>query len=105
MAEINTNLFARTGSDKPNPLEGIDRKAGVIRPTGVGIREGEITGLKAIGTELGNKLGTEAVAVNALVVTAIQRFLDDVAAGRLTIDDLAKEWETPAKPKARRRQG
>ncbi len=89
-----------------NPIEGIDRTEGAIRPSGVGVRDGEIQALKALGAALGVQLDTQPVAVNALMVFAIQRFLDDIESGRITLADLAKEWETPSKPKAvRRRRG
>lgn len=83
--------------DEPKPnLNDLDE--GVIKPVGVGLREGEIAALEAIGAELGELLGTEPITRNALTRIAVQRLIADYRAGRV---DLAAQFEKPPKPKAR----
>lgn len=75
-----------------------DLDEGVIKATGVGLKEGEIAALEAIGMQLGELLGTEAVARNALVRIAVRELIKAHRAGTI---DLAAYFEKPAKPKPR----
>lgn len=86
---------------KVNPLfsktEG-DLDAGNIRPTGVGLREGEIGALDLIGVQMGLFLDSEPVARNTLMRIAIRRMIEAYQSGELTREELAKYFETPDKP-------
>ena len=70
---------------------------GHIRSTGVGLREGEIQALAALGQALGKRLGTVPVARNALIRLAVRRMLADLRAGRVRLEDLAQHF-VPSPP-------
>lgn len=75
-----------------------DLDAGKIQATGVGLRQGELAALEALGAELGNHLNAEPVARNTLMRIAIRRLLESYLAGELTLDELGGYFETPEKP-------
>ena len=85
---------------KKNPFDksGSDLDTGIIKATGVGIREGEISALDNLGTELGAHLDAEPVARNTLMRIAIRRLLEGYLSGEITLDDLAGYFEMPEKP-------
>ena len=85
---------AAAGVDAP------DLSEGNIQSTGVGLREGEIAALEAIGKELGDRMGTEPVARNSLIRIATRLLIRSYRAGEL---DLVNFFELPEKPKARLR--
>ena len=70
-----------------------DLETGLIRPSGVGLREGEIQALDAIARHY-------EISRNAILRLAARRLIFDYRAGRL---DLAGMIETPATPKKRLR--
>lgn len=76
-----------------------DLDKGNIQPTGVGLREGELEALTAIGDDLGDYLESEPVARNALMRIAIRKFIIDYREDNISIDDLAGYFKTPEKPK------
>jgi hypothetical protein len=80
MADKKLNLFAKT--------EG-DLDAGVIKTTGVGLREGEIAAIDDIAASL-------EINRNALMRFAIRWFLLEYRAGRV---DLGAYIEQPPPPK------
>jgi len=91
------NVFTRTGpGDEPNPeLTGhADLDRGNIRQTGVGLRQGEMDALTAIGNELGG------IARNALIRFAVRRFIMQYRAGKVDLSDYV---ETPPEPKKKLR--
>lgn len=95
------NIFARTEQPKPEKQQpdNSDLDLGNVKATGVGLRVGELAALDAIGAELGELLGSEPVARNTLMREAVRRFILAFRAGDITIDDLAKKFERPEKPK------
>jgi len=95
------DIFRKTESAAGGPdLSDLDR--GTIQSTGVGLRLGEIEALDAIGAALGDRLGTESVARNALIRLAARRLIIEYRAGKL---DLLPYFETPEKPKPKLRLG
>jgi hypothetical protein len=91
-------VFRKTTPGPTGQPDISDLDAGNIKSTGVGIREGELQALDLLGAELGEYLGADPVARNAIMRIAIRRFLEDYRAGRLTLADLAERFTTPAKP-------
>lgn len=77
-----------------------DLDEGIIHATGVGLREGELRALKAIGEALGEEPGTAAVARNALVRIAVRELIARYRAGEA---DLQQYFEKPDQPKPRTR--
>jgi hypothetical protein len=92
------DIFKRTEEAEAAGLDLSDLDNGVISSTGVGLREGEIAALDAIGRVLGEALGTEPVARNALIRIGARRLIAEYRAGRL---DLLQYFVSPEKPKAR----
>lgn len=93
------DIFKKTEAGGPDLA---DLDAGSIQSTGVGLRQGEIGALDAIGRILGEQLGTEPVARNALIRIAARRLIAEFRAGKL---DLVGYFESPEKPKPRLRLG
>lgn len=83
------DLFKKTEQD-PGEVDISDLEKGNIRSTGVGLREGEIMALDAIGDSLGG------IARNALIRFAVRRFLIGYRAGLI---DLSEYVEEPPPPK------
>lgn len=86
------NLFKKTEGDLDD---------GIIKATGVGLRQGEILALDDLGAQLGTYLDAEPVARNTLMRIAIRWFLTRYIKGDLTLEDLAREFDVPEKPKPR----
>jgi hypothetical protein len=88
-----------TGKTKPlaeqgkPPADNSDLENGLIRPSGVGLREGEIMALDAIASYFD-------ISRNSLLRLAARRLIFDFRAGRL---DIAGMIETPRTPKKRLR--
>lgn len=96
--EINTDLFSKTEEEAQADLADLEK--GNIRPTGVGLREGEIQALDGMGAQLGEILDTKPVARNALIRLAVREFIKAVRAEPDGIRKLAEEYfSTPDKPK------
>jgi hypothetical protein len=93
------DLFNRTEPSVEADLSDLD--AGNIKSTGVGLREGEIKALDAIGQALGEMLDSKAVARNALIRLAARRFIEQLRRGDLSMDELAGYFSTPEKPQPR----
>ena len=75
-------------------LSDLDR--GNIQPTGVGLRQGEIDALDAIGKILGKTLMSGPVARNALIRIAARRLIAEYRAGKV---DLLHYFRKPEKPR------
>lgn len=88
-----TDIAERPAADA---IKELDR--GNIKSTGVGLRAGELQTLEEIGRALGERLGAEPIARNAITRIAIRRFLEQYLTGALTVDDLAGYFEVPEKP-------
>jgi len=95
------DIFKRTEAGEGGP-DLTDLEEGNIMSTGVGLRRGEIVALDAIGRALGEQLGSEPVARNALIRLAARRLIAEYRAGKL---DLLPFFETPEKPKPKLRLG
>src|SRR3990170_4595309 len=93
------DIFKRTQAESGGP-DLTDLERGNIQSTGVGLRFGEIEALDAIGRALGDQLGSEPVARNALIRLAARRLIIEYRAGKL---DLLPFFETPEKPKPKLR--
>lgn len=91
------NVFSKTDQTAPEraPVDLSDLDSGNIRQSGVGLRDGEIQALDAIGGELGG------VSRNALIRYAVRLLIHEYRAGRL---DLAAHVVTPPPPKKRLKQ-
>jgi hypothetical protein len=76
-----------------------DLDRGKIKPISVGLREGEIGLLEAIGAKVGDLLEGQPVARNAIMRIAIRDFLEAYLSGEKTTAELADLFETPEKPK------
>ena len=76
---------------------------GNIRPTGVGLREGEIEALDAMGQILGSVMDAQPIARNALIRIAVRRLLEGYTTGEITADDLLTKFTRPEKPQPRLR--
>jgi hypothetical protein len=100
-----TNIFAKTepGQTGQAPADNSDLDNGNIKSTGVGLREGEIAALDAIGRQLGDFLQSEPVARNAITRIAIRRMIEDYRAGKITLDELGAYFDRPEKPQPRLR--
>lgn len=92
------DLFKKT---EPGEIDTEALDEGNIQSVGVGLREGEIKALDAIGELLGEHMDADKVARNALMRIAIRSFLESYLAGDLTLDDLAGKFTTPEKPQPR----
>ncbi len=82
------NIFAKTEPAQGGDLADLD--AGRIRPTGVGLKEGEIAALDALGQELGG------ISRNALIRFAVRYLIAQTRAGEI---DLGQYAQAPEKPK------
>ena len=71
---------------------------GNIRATGVGLREGEIAAVDALGISIGDAMDSEPIARNALIRVAVRRLLMSVYNKELTIGDLCGYFSKPQKP-------
>jgi hypothetical protein len=96
-----SNIFAKTEGKGQADLSDLDE--GNIRPTGVGLREGEISALDDIGRELGGLMDAEPIARNALMRIATRRFIAAVRAGDITLEELAEYFDRPEKPQPKLR--
>jgi hypothetical protein len=96
-------VFGGKKPKQPQEVDNSDLDAGNIKSTGVGLREGEIAALEAIGAELGDHMQAEPVARNAITRIAIRRMIQDYRAGRLTLEELAAYFDRPEKPQPRLR--
>jgi hypothetical protein len=76
-----------------NEVDNSDLEQGLIRPSGVGLREGEIMALDAIAQHY-------EISRNAILRLAARRLIMDFRAGRLDIESMIT---TPATPKKRLR--
>ena len=105
MAKQKLEILTKTGSDptqeapQPDQADLTDLERGNIRPTGVGLREGEIDALDGIGAALGDHLESQAIARNALIRIAVRSLLEGYLGGEITLDDLAARFTVPEKPK------
>jgi len=95
------SVFSKTGAQSAAARQDFDLDRGNIKSTGIGLREGEIAALDQIGAELGDLLGTEPVARNAVMRLAVRAFLETIRDGEMTPADLAGQFERPEKPKPR----
>ena len=77
-------------------LDLTDLDRGNIHPTGVGLRQGEIDALDAIGKVLGKTLLSGPVARNALIRIAVRRLIAEYRAGKV---DLLHYFQKPEKPR------
>jgi hypothetical protein len=99
-----SNIFARTDPGRATPpADNSDLDEGAVRATGVGLHEGELRALDAICAELGELLDTEPPARNALLRALARRMIVDLRAGRLSLQDLAANFQKPRKAKPRLR--
>jgi hypothetical protein len=96
---VETNLFAKT----EQPLEQIDLEQGNIRPQGIGMREGELAALAAIGRQIGEHMDAAPVARNAIARIAIRRFIEAYKSGEITPQELAAYFDRPDKPQPKLR--
>ncbi len=89
------SVFSKTANE-PDPLATghADLDRGLIRQTGVGLRQGEVEALDAIGRDLGG------IARNALIRFAVRRFIMQFREGKI---DLSRYVETPPEPKSKLR--
>ena len=79
-----------------------DLDAGNIKSTGVGLREGEVSALDAIGAEIAQYLNADKpIKRNAVMRLAIRKFLEDYQSGALTLEALGAFFEVPEKPQPR----
>jgi hypothetical protein len=92
------DIFKKTEPGEGGKVETSDLDAGNITATGVGLREGEIAALDAIGARVGELLDTERVARNALIRIAVRRLIVAHRAGEITLEELARHFERPDKP-------
>jgi len=88
------DIFKRTEPGPAGQVDISDLDRGVIRSTGVGLREGEIAAVDAIGEALGG------ISRNALIRFAVRDFLIRYRTGQVDLSDYIKEPEPP-KPKLR----
>jgi hypothetical protein len=97
---LNLTAAQRTesGWGAPPPPPPLDL-SGTIHSIGVGLTAGEIAELEKIGATLGDLLGTEPVTRNALMRHAIRQFLLAYHAGKITPEELARNWKAPKKAK------
>lgn len=89
----------RRKTRQPPGDETSDLDRGNIRSTGVGLRDGEIEALDLIGGELGERLGSEPIARNALIRDAVRRFIFAYRSGEITPEELLGKFEVPKQPK------
>ena len=83
--------------DPTDPIAELDK--GNIKPTGVGLRVGEIEALDKIGAALGQELKADPVARNTLIRIAVRSLLLAFYTGKMSIDDLLPFFTVPEKPK------
>jgi len=95
------NLFQRTEPGNVAARSDFDLNTGNIRATGVGLRAGELQALDIIGAEMGELLGTEPIARNAIMRLLIRQVLEAYQAGDITAADLIGRFSKPDKPKAK----
>jgi hypothetical protein len=100
MAEKKLDVFKKTGAPGA-ARDAFKLDEGNIKATGVGLREGELQALEMIGAEVGELLGTEPVARNAIMRMVIRDYLEKYLLGETAAADLAGRFERPQKPKAR----
>lgn len=93
-----SDLFKKT-EPGPGRADQSDLDRGNIRATGVGLREGEISALDAIGTAVGAYLDAETVSRNSIIRIATRRLILAYRSGELGIADIAAYFHTPEKPK------
>jgi hypothetical protein len=86
------DLFKKTEAE-PWPADNSDLDEGNIRPSGVGLREGEIRALDEIAA-------VYDIARNAVLHYAARRLILDYRAGKVDLSNLV---EIPVKPKKRLR--
>jgi hypothetical protein len=72
------------------PVDNSDLEEGNIRPSGVGLREGEIQALDVIA-------GRYDVSRNSLLRLAARRLIFDYRAGRLDLEGMIETPKTPRK--------
>ena len=75
-----------------------DLERGNIRPTGVGLREGEIQALDSLGAALGDYMDSQPIARNALIRIAVRTLLKGYLSGETSLQDLAANFTRPDKP-------
>lgn len=78
----------------PWPADNSDLDAGSVRPSGVGLREGEIAALDAIAARYD-------IARNALLRLGARRLIMDFRAGRLDLSELVAPKAPKREPKLR----
>ena len=87
--EPNIDIFSRTEpSDNQAPDLG-DLEAGIVKPQGVGLKQGTISALDLIA-------GQYKISRNALMKLAIRRFILDYRAGKINLSEFI---EIPPEPK------
>ena len=84
------DVFKKTEKGTGGEVDNSDLDEGNIHSTGVGLREGEIKALDAIGKSLGG------ISRNALIRYSVRTFLIDYRAGKI---DLASQLNEPEPPK------
>jgi hypothetical protein len=100
VAEKKLDVFRKTEPEE-SAVDLSDLDQGNIRPSGVGLREGEIKALDEIGAELGRFIDSEPVARNALVRIAARKLISEFRSGKLTVEQLAAMFTRPDKPRPR----
>jgi len=95
-----SNIFAKTDIE-PSDIDVSDLDRGRIQSTGVGLRQGEIDALDQIGAALGEYMNTKPVARNALIRLAARGFIENFLAGKITLADLAGNFQKEEKPSAK----
>lgn len=80
-----------------------DLDRGNIKATGVGLREGELDALEAMGAELGKALQSGVVARNSLIRIAVRRMIEAYQSKSLTLAELTAYFTVEEKPKPRLR--
>jgi len=93
-----SEIFKKTEPGTQPQADHSDLNSGNIRATGVGLREGEITALDALGAALGDFMDAEPIARNALIRIAVRRFILAHRSGDITLQELAEYFDRPEKP-------
>lgn len=101
-------VLAKTETTPQPGQPGPDLEAGIVRPVGVGLRDGEIAALDTIARDVGIELSgdpdrPDAVSRNSLCREAIRRFIKAYYAGNTNAAELASLWEKPEQPRAKYR--
>jgi hypothetical protein len=91
------DIFTKTTQAAP---DNSDLDEGNIKPSGVGLREGELRALDLICAELTEEIES-SVSRNSLMRIAIRRLIEDVRIGKITHEELGKYFVRPERPAPR----